>query len=423
MSRLTAARFKKRPSHRWVIAMGVIGFVLLLGTIGYSTAKVTSIPTAANVSTAAQSFTPFLDIVPAQDGTELYISAGGVGELGGTVFVNIGVGPGHDKDSWTMTYSDTVRAYVATATGFTPNTGASGPLSITTTLGLDSGAVEFNRAYVPAATIQSIPSMDGNLELTLVTTDTIAHDTYVAVVPSYGPPGPVPLGYRLVGSAYSARAAGALLVTDRPMGLRLYYSDVTLAGAAPHTLSIQAWDAYYKRWNDLGGRLFYDQHYLSVATSRFTTYAMMTTPAWRDEFDDFSGLSFPGETHHVTLGRTLEDRTLVLQSTATNGVAVSKPITPTAGFAAWGSLTFTRTADPPTTTLTVDVLSLDGTPLLTDVVSGVNLAGLGPAQYPALKLRANLSSTVVGETPALDAWRLGWEVEEYRIYLPVVIKW
>ncbi len=111
---------------------------------------------------------------------------------------------------------------------------------------------------------------------------------------------------------------------------------------------------------------------------------------------------------------------LILAGTAISGTAVSKPITPTGGIASWGSLTFTRTVDPPTTTLTVDVLGLDGTKVLTNVASGASLAFIDPIQHPALKLRVNLSSTAAGETPALDEWQLAWQVEEHRIYLPVV---
>jgi hypothetical protein len=443
MMSLADARLKNRIRQRWLTAVLLASLILLMGFPGHSTAKLESTPVAPqNVSNdslggpasagesslkrgvhyPASTFAPFLNIVPSQAGTELYISAGTVGELGGTAFVNVGIGPGHDKDSWTMTYSNTVQAYIATATGFTPNTGASGPINITTTLGLDTGAVDFNRAYVPASTIQTISSIDGNLELTLVSTDTVTFDTYIAIVPSYAPPGPAPLGYRFVGSSYSVRAAGALLATDKPMSLRMYYNETTLAGADPHTLAVFAWDAFNERWDDLGGRLFYDQGYLSVATSRFTTYALMATPAWRDDFDDFSGLNL-AETHNVTLG--LQEgypELLVLSHMATAGTAVSKPITPTGGVASWGSLTFTRTVDPPTTTLTVDVLSLDGTELLTNVTNGAGLASIDPAQYPTLKLRADLSSTVAGETPALDEWQLTWQVEEHRVYLPVVLR-
>lgn len=413
----------------WLAAMLLMSLVLLAWIPWDSTAKPESSPTGGPASAGkpplkrgvrhpATAFAPFLDIVPGQDGTELYISAGGVGELEGTVFVNIGIGPGHDKRSWTMAYSDTVRSYIATATGFTPGMDDYGPMSITTTQGLNTGIVDFKRAYVPASTIQTIQSVDGNLELALVSTDTIAFDTYIVVVPGYAPPGSPPVGHRLIGASYSVRAAAALTTTNRPMSLRMYYSDATLAGADPHALAIFAWDAFNRRWCSLGGRLFYDQHYLSAVTSRFTTYALMAVPLWRDDFDDFSGL---GEFHNVTLGlQEGHPELLILSPAATTGTAVSRPITPTGGIATWGSLVFTATADPPTTTLTLDVLSPDGSAVLTDVVSGASLASLDPAQYPALKLRVNLSSAVVGETPALDEWRLTWEVEEHRVYLPAV---
>jgi hypothetical protein len=29
---------------------------------------------------------------------------------------------------------------------------------------------------------------------------------------------------------------------------------------------------------------------------------------------------------------------------------------------------------------------------------------------------------VRGETPALDRWQLAWQVEEHKVYLPVVLK-
>ena len=218
--------------RHWLAALLLVVLVALTWRVGHCTVKAGSAPVgpsrraaSADVGHSGASIAqtaalaPFLDIVPSQDGAALYISAGGgVGELGGTVFANVGVGPGHDKGSYTMVYSDTRQSYVATAIGFTPNTGASGPINITTTLGLDSGAVDFNRAYVPiTSTMQMVASADGNLELSLVSTDTLPAETYVAVVPSYAPPGPAPTGHRFVGSVYSVRAAGALVVTDEPM--------------------------------------------------------------------------------------------------------------------------------------------------------------------------------------------------------------
>ncbi|MFQ5872675.1 MAG: hypothetical protein ACE5JL_02590 [Dehalococcoidia bacterium] len=457
------ASLKNRTKLRWLAAVVLASlnlFLLLTGATWYSTTKLESTPVGANTSFArnlagsehpadsaamavsdegqaplastefANSimpggdkrsyFAPFLDIVPSSEGTELFISAGGVGELGGTIFANVGIGPGGDKRSYTMIYSDTVQAYVATAIGFTPRTSTFGSLNITTTLGLDTGLVDFNRAYVPASTTQTIRSVDGNLELSVVTADTITFDRYVVVVPSYGPHGSPPPGHRFVGSIYSVRASGAQPLTDKPMNLQLAYNTTTLVGADPHTLAIFAWDANGKRWDRLGGQLFYDQQYVSVTVRRFATYALIATPTWRDEFDDFSGLNFPDEVSNVTVIPQGEDQALALSSTATNGIAVSKLIMPLA-IDRWGSLIFTRTVDPPTTTLAVDVLSVDGTELLTNVTSGASLAGIDPTQHPSLKLRANLSSTVAGETPALDEWKVTWRVGKH-VYLPVVLK-
>jgi hypothetical protein len=452
MALLTGIRIKKPARQGWLAAVLLAIFLqFTVRAIWHSTTKLESRPVDMNApmaqglavsespadhpaltasdqsqTRAAQNggFTPFLDIVPSQDGTELFISAGGVGELGGTVFANIGIGPGHDKGGYTMTYSGTIQSYITTAPGFTPEVDTYGPLSITTTLGLNTGEVEFNRAYVPASTTETINSIDGSLQLALVSTDTFPSEAYVVVVPSYAPPGPPPLGHRLVGCAYSVRASGARLVADRPMDLRLFYNETTLAGADRHTLAIFVWDVFNKHWDNLGGRLSYDQidstrNYLSVVTPHFGTYALMATPTWRDEFWDYEGLSAWSD---VTLRSTGGDFELALNSDKTSGWAISDPITPTTPFEAWHSLAFTASIPSPTTTLRVDLLAPDNTPVLTGVTSGADLSSLDAASYPTLKLRANLASTAAGETPALDEWRLTWQVAMHRTYLPVVLK-
>lgn len=428
--------------------MGLASLIWLIGTGWNSIIKLESIPVGLNnsitqnlrtaelstdqVATGSKderqasiastaTFAPFLDIVPSQDGAELFIRAGGVGEVGGTVFANIGVGPGNNKGGHTMTFSNTLQTYIVTVPGFTPNVSTFAPINITTTTGLDTGTVDFNRAYVPASTTQTLSSIDGLLQLSLVNTDTITYDTYIAVVPSFAPPSPPPPGHRLVGSAYSVRAAGATVVIDRPMNLRLSYDNSTLAGADPHTLAIFAWGANpdHPHWDNLGGALFPTQQYMSVATSRFTTYALMATSTWHDDFDTFSGLSLAS---NVTLGGTPGNRTLILASTPGSGSAVSQSITPATTFIGWAKLTFTGVVSPPTTNLTLDVLSVTGSPVLTNVSSGVSLANLDSTQYPALRLRVNLASTAAGQTPALAEWQLSWQVEEHKIYLPVVLK-
>lgn len=428
---IAPAKHANRTRAYGVVVLLLASFILLACAAWYSTVKAESTPAGAHSGrddgsaspddffVQATAFAPFLNILPSQDGAELFISAGGVGELDGAVLANIDLGPGADKGGWTMTYSDTVRAYVTTATGFTPETSLSGAISITTTHGLDTGVVDFNRAYVPALTPQTINTIDGKLSLSLVLSDTLPSSTYIVAAPSYAPPGSPPAGHRIVGSTYSVRAAGALVVTNRPMSLRLYYDDTTLIGADPHTLAVFAWDAFHMRWDNVGGRLFCEQGYLSVPTSRFTTYALMATPVWRDEFNGFCGLA---EWNDVTLGTQGGDLTLVLDSMAGSGGALSRYITPTTGFAGWDRLSFAGVDDPPTTTLSIDVLGPNGSGVLIDVTSGADLSNLDPAQYPSLRLRASLSSTAAEQTPALDQWQLSWQVEEHKVYLPFVLK-
>ncbi|RIK38366.1 MAG: hypothetical protein DCC55_21350 [Chloroflexi bacterium] len=197
------------------------------------------LPTAAAIAQGA-GFAPFLNVVPSQDGSGLLVSAGGVGQLPGEVFANVGIGPTGRKGGWTMTYSDTVEAYVANVVGFSPTLSEEGSINITTTTGLQTSDVSFLRAYVQASLERpfDIDSADGNLRLTIANTDTFATEVYVAVAPSYGPPGPLPAGYRPVTSFYSVRASGAIAQVERPMLLRLFYNQTTLAGADQRTLRI-----------------------------------------------------------------------------------------------------------------------------------------------------------------------------------------
>jgi hypothetical protein len=368
-------------------------------------------------------FAPFLDIVPSSNGNDVFISAGGVGELDGTLFASVGIGPGGRKGSYTMTYSDTLDVYVATATGFDVGIGASGSIGITSTLGLESETVSFQRAYVPydpGVLLNEVVSADGRLRLKWTNADTIPFDTYIAIAPSFAPPGPAPQGHRIVGSTYSVRAADALVTSDKPMLLSIGFDDLVLEGADPHTLALFAWDAFTQRWDNLGGELVDDS--VLITTRQFTAYAMMVTPAWRDTFTTRTGM--PPQS---TVALNPSEGTAVLSGTLDSGVALSLPITPTDALEAWGTLTFTGTVDPPTSTLTVDVLALDGTPLLTDLASGTRLDTLDPTEYPALRLRATLATTVAGQTPALDAWQLTWQVREEEeqgqtLYLPLLLR-
>jgi hypothetical protein len=293
-----------------------------------------------------------------------------------------------------------------------------GQMSVTITLSstqaLESGSLPFIRAYVPALELIDVASPDNLLELTLFP-ESLSADTYVFILATSALPGPPPPAHRLVGRPYSVRASGAITLSDRPMALRLAYDSLWLDGATPHNLSIFAWHPFDQRWEEEGGTLFTDQNHLSTPIHRFTTYALMEVPAWRDTFADDSGLSIANGTSPTPEGG------LILKDNVLSGTTISIPITPTTAIASWDRLVFTHTSSA-TTNLRVDVLSLDDSQVLANVASGASLADLDPAQYPGLKLRATLSSTVAGETPVLDQWQLRWQVAERKVYLPVVMK-
>jgi hypothetical protein len=337
----------------------------------------------------------------------LLVEADG-GGIPGTLFASVGVGGGGHKGSYTMTYSDTARLYVAQAVGFSPNTSVSGSLALTTTLGLESGTLEFTRAYVEANAAQTVRAPDGNVELELVSADTLPSDTYIAVAPSFAPPGALPAGHRLVGSVYSLRAAGALVTSDKPMLVRMRYADATLAGADPHTLGIFAWDAFSREWQPLGGRLALAERAVSVAASRFTTYALMAGPAWNDDFADQSGLTQLDNTR-VVAGR------LALASVPGSGSAVSTPIGGPP-IASWGTLTFSASANG----VVVDVLDANGAALLTDVTSGASLSTIDAGRHPLIRLRVRLVANTSEQPPTLDSWRVTWSTDDRRAFFPSV---
>ena len=372
-------------------------------------------PTTDPCTHDKDSWTPFLDIVPSQDGNSVYVSAGEVLQVSGVVTLHL---PTHDKDSWTMAFTPTVQSYVATATGFAPGVSENAPLCITSSAGHDTGLTDLQRIHLPASSTETLYSTDGNLALDLVSADTIPYETYIAIVPSFGPPAPPPSAHAFVGSIYSVRAAGALVVTDKPMLLRLHYTAEMLHGLDPHTLAIFAWNAANKRWQNLGGRLFFDQQYLSVSTRRFTTYALMATNVWRDEFDDFNGLDLDAGFENITLGGTIEERALVLANTPGTGMATSAPIH-LPPLMQWDAVEFLGVSDSPTATLHVDILSEDGVVLLEDVRSGASLDGIDVSAYGSLRLRVRMGSSVAGMSPELESWWMSWE-ERPRVFLPVV---
>jgi hypothetical protein len=76
---------------------------------------------------------------------------------------------------------------------------------------------------------------------------------------------------------------------------------------------------------------------------------------------------------------------------------------------------------PASTTLAIDILASDGTVLLQNAVNGDSLASIDPHEYPAIQLRATLTTMDTSLTPDVDLWGVRWSVRP-KLYLPVVLQ-
>ncbi|NJN66063.1 MAG: hypothetical protein HC884_04770 [Chloroflexaceae bacterium] len=364
------------------------------------------------------SLSPFLDIVPSSDGKGIIVSARGIGAAETNLYANVSIGPGGKKNSYTMPYAEDVEAYATFVSGFEPVNDIAGTVSLSTTQGASSQTVWFDRLHIDAEADSAFVSSDGLLRMIWLSADALPDNTYLAISPGLAPPGPIPAGHQVIGSTYTVRASGSLVTTDAPLLLELAYDPSLLSGIDPHTLDVFTWDANpdNPRWVALNAQLDDQDNLLSVSTSRLATYALLATPSWRDEFLTTSSLDVI--TNVVTLASSL-----TLSDTTHTGTAVSQLITLSEGDGAWDTITFTAVADPPDTTVTVDILDAAGNVLLADVGSGDSLQSIDPARHDAIKLRATLASTVEDESPTLERWQVSQTIaSESLVYLPLIVR-
>lgn len=258
-----------------------LALLLLVGLAAYSTTPAAGRP--AQAAQAAAPLQPFLTITPAESGAELYVNAGGVGQLGGTMFTNLDTGPSGHKGGYTMTYTPRTDTYEVAISGFSPAARlVQGTLSLTTTEGLDSGVVPFTRQIVEAApgARPEVSSDDGVFRLTLLNEGTLSADTYIVTAPSFAPPAPAPAGLRFIGRIYSAYIPLTAPPPEKPMLLTWTYRAADLGGADPSQLAVYVWDALNRRWDPRGGQAAMGAVLLS--TRQFATYALVApaeTPA------------------------------------------------------------------------------------------------------------------------------------------------
>jgi len=373
-------------------------------------------------ATAAVPWSLSFHAIPGSDGDSLFVSTGRTEELGTSVFANADRGSAVSRDRHAMTYGEEERAYSWTFDGFFDPVQSlvEGSIQITTTASTtqtqDTGPVGYRRFYIPVTNAPPVVSDDNLLELTL-NDHSLPVDAYIIVMSTNSPPATAPTGHSFVGTTYSVRASGAIISSTQPILLRLAYSPLSLGDLDPHVLSVFAWDPVKQKWYNLGGDLdsLFDQS-LNTLTSRFTIFGLIATPRWRDIFSDFTGLS---EWDGVTV--LLPGGELVLNGLVYTGIATSRTITPAVPINEWGTISFTRTV-PAGTNLTVDVLSTDGTPLVSDVTSGTSLASIDPTVHHSLRLQAAFSTDDLAYSASLDEWSINWQPKSHAIYLPSVLK-
>ena len=368
----------------------------------------------------------FINAVPGSDGTEIFVSVSGVNSGSAPIVLNInpGSGPAGHRGGYAMTLSGTT--YLATAIGFAPgqDVGSDGDdtMSISTTVGsnvVSTGALNFQRAFVEPTQPKTINVDGGDFKLSLLNANTVLSDTYLLVMGTNASPDSAPFGYSLVGQSYNLRPSGSLTQSQKPMLLNLGYQVPLPHSADPHNLSILRWNAFRRRWEDVGGGLLDKDQQVTLAVRQFGIYALATSPAWFDSFksDTLSGLPVRQNVEWVS-----GEEVILLTTNALTGSAISPVITPTVS-ARWGTLIFSATTGL-STSLSIDLLDGDDNLILSNLSSGsdLNAAGIDPQTYPSLKIRAVFSSTTPGLTPKLHWWRLTWEPEMPMIYLPIVMR-
>ena len=98
------------------------------------------------------------------------------------------------------------------------------------------------------------------------------------------------------------------------------------------------------------------------------------------------------------------------------GTLISPAINPNP-WARWRQLSFTRDISATGTALTVDVLDAGGSLLAANVASGTDLDSLpSVASQPAIRVRANLSTSNSANTPRLDDWSVDYFASATQTY-------
>lgn len=387
--------------------------------------------TKATISTLDDAFTT---LVPSTDGSDLYVKITNINGLQDELFVNLAIGPSSRQPSYTTyasTFDPNIYGYVTTATGFTPSSDVEGNLYLTTTQTINTSQINYNRFYAEIGKFGKFETQDAGLQLNIVYSNTFTIDTYIAVALNNNLPGTLPAGYTQRQVAYTLAASGSVITTSAVLQLGIVYDKELLTN---NDFVILAWQPLTKSWQPLETSINTRDQIANTNINQFTTYVLATIPTvpdanaknvWQDNFDNFSKIDTSQSSNIDILAL---DNQLTLSFLQTQGSAISIPITPSQPFTTWQTLIYSFMSEPPTTTLTIDLLDSSGNLLYNNLQNGSDLSLLDASRYPALRLRANLVSIQNTKTPILNSWALTWQPIEASapptlttsIYLPFV---
>lgn len=356
---------------------------------------------------------PFLNIVPNTDGTEIIFSTEGPQRLNGEVFAHT-VGP-HEANptgsmgSWTMPYSTTTQSHIKILPFLSNQSAHIGRVNITSTAGLDTDEVVYQRIFVPNQPPEPLDSVDTFFQVDLINPGTIGNIAAV-VATNVAQPGPIPHGHALIGNSYSVRVGGSIISTTLPMALQMSYAETLPSQVSPHTLDIFFWHPSQARWIPQNASFSLDKDLLLTNIKFFGTYAILSKPEW---VSDLTFVDNPAneiiETAENIVRRGPTDATFLRLSERPGvGHAVTIPITPVFGLENWDTLYFSST-EPLSTALSIDLLDINQELLIADVQSGQSITSIITDDYPSLRVRVNMTSTADSTSPQLHGWKVTWQ--------------
>jgi hypothetical protein len=250
------------------------GAVTVDGRTAYT---LTLSPTSTGrLAARASGSSPYLNLVPGSEGHTLMLEVHGA--PAGSLPLNAVVIPGEgggSPQSTSMAYSAAKDAYVGQVSLAGVGLG-SGEVRVSGVAGGRWVSINsnYNLLRVLDGQANDLASEDGNFQLHIDAGSLLNHaDAYAVVLPTGYVPGPLPVGKRVLGSAYEMRFSGAATGLTKPGLLTMFYHPEVMGGA--RDLAIYHWNAANEEWERVGGGQSELDNSVMAPVQQFGIYALM----------------------------------------------------------------------------------------------------------------------------------------------------